>query len=524
MSNLGFQTIYRLLNAHPSVVCERVFLPDPGGKKFFPPGSTLLFSLESQRPLRDFDVVAFSLSFENDYPHILDLLSLGNIDPLAANRKESDPLIMAGGIAVTMNPEPVADFFDLFLLGEAEEVLSEFLEILFAQRRAGWNKDACLYDLQRSTAGAYVPKCYEVAYGETGPIASLRPRDPAFPPSIQKRWIRNLDAVVTDQAVISPETEFGDMFLTEVSRGCGRGCRFCAAGYLYRPPRFRRPEQLEASIARGLKRTNRIGLLGTSVSDHPDLIRLCRFILERKGKVAIGSLRLDQLKREVVATLKEGGIETVSLAPEAGSQRLRDFLRKGIDDHQVQEMAVSLLEAGLLQIRTYFMIGLPTETDDDITDLIDLVERLAQMAVKDGPRTIRFRRITVSINQFIPKPATPLQWCPLEHIREFRRKIRRIEAALRKNAAVRIHVESPRANYLQALFSLGDRRVGLMLLAQHRQQESWSQIFKEAPLHPDFWVYRPKALDEILPWDFIDHGTGKSHLVKEYQSALAYGP
>jgi len=524
MSNLGYQTIYRLLNEDPDIVCERVFLPDPGDEVFFSSGSLPLFSIESQRPLRDFDIVAFSLSFENDYPHILTLLEMGGIDPVAANRDMQDPLVVAGGIAVTMNPEPVADFFDFFLLGEAEEVLPECLRVLSEHRKQGRNREACLHALQASVPGVYVPSCYDVRYAKDGPIESFRPRHSEFPQKIIKRWVGNLNAFTTDQAIIAPDMALGNMFLTEVSRGCGRGCRFCAAGYLYRPPRFRRAGMLEASLLKGLEKVNRIGLLGTAVSDHPDLVRICRTILDRGGQVAVGSLRLDQLKGELIGILKEGGIETFSIAPEAGSQRLRDLIRKDIREEQIIEMAHALLEQGIINIRTYFMIGLPTETDDDIQALIDLVEKLSRITVKEGNHETRFRRVTISINQFIPKAATPLQWYPLDRIENARNKIRRIKASFQKQTSLRLQAESPRANYLQSLFSLGDRRVGQMLLACHRQGRNWSRTFKEAPLHPDFWVYRPKPLQEILPWDFIDHGVRKSHLVEEYQKTLEDAP
>ncbi len=524
MSNLGFQTIYRLLNADPDVVCERVFLPDPEDETFFSSGSLPIFSIESQRPLRDFDILAFSLSFENDYPNILTLLEMGNIPPVAAERGEGLPLVMAGGIAVTMNPEPVADFFDLFLLGEAEEALQEFLQAMIALQREGRGKKECLYKLQKSIAGVYVPQLYDVKYKQDGPIESFLPVDPLLPHKIEKRWVKDLNAFSTDQVIIAPDTELGSMYLTEVNRGCPRGCRFCAAGYLYRPSRFRDWHILEDSLKNGLEKVNRIGLLGTAVSDHPDLVRLCRRILDGGGKIAVGSLRLDQLNREVIQVLKDGGIETLSLAPEAGSQRLRDFIRKGIREDQVHDMAASLLELGIVNIRTYFMIGLPTETDADIQAIIDMMEKLARSAFKVADRETRFRRITVSINQFIPKPATPLQWYPMGKIEDARKKIRRIKMSFHKKTSVRLQAESPKMNYLQALLSLGDRRVGQIMLARHQQKANWSQAFKEAPLHPDFWVYRAKSLEEILPWDFIDHGVEKAYLAKEYRKTREFVP
>ncbi|MEI7638001.1 MAG: radical SAM protein, partial [Syntrophus sp. (in: bacteria)] len=332
MDSLGFQTVYSLLNQHPSVLCERVFLPDPGDEGFFAPGSLSLFSLESQRPLRDFDIIAFSISFENDYPNILKILDMARINLLSHERNESDPIIIGGGICVTMNPEPLADFFDLFLIGEAEEILPEFLSNLLRTRKAKDAKKDNLLRLQKNVPGVYVPSLYNVSYRADGPIEKMVPIDASLPRNIKKQWARDIQTFSTETVISSPDTDFGTMFLTEVSRGCSRSCRFCAAGYLYRPSRFRKRENLEKSIRRGLETGGKIGLLGTAVSDHPELIDICRYILSRQGKIGAGSFRLDQLTSPLLELLKEGGIETLALAPEAGSQRLRDLIRKGIQD------------------------------------------------------------------------------------------------------------------------------------------------------------------------------------------------
>jgi radical SAM superfamily enzyme YgiQ (UPF0313 family) len=311
------------------------------------------------------------------------------------------------------------------------------------------------------------------------------------------------------------------MFLTEVSRGCQRGCRFCAAGFVYRPARFRKPEILEQSIAEGLKRQKKIGLLGTAVSDHPDLILLCRSILEKKGKVSIGSLRVDRLNREMAKLLRETGVETISLAPEAGSQKLRDVINKGITESHIMGSVESLIENGISNIRLYFMVGLPTESTEDIDAIIDLSKRIKYHAIKHTAGKKKFRRITLSINQFIPKPATPFQWHSLEDTNLVRKKIRRINAALRKESSIKVIHDIPKWNYVQALLSLGDRLVGKILLTVHKNNGNWPRAFKEVNINPDFYVYRQKDLDEILPWDFIDHGISKEFLVKEYRKALS---
>jgi radical SAM superfamily enzyme YgiQ (UPF0313 family) len=259
---------------------------------------------------------------------------------------------------------------------------------------------------------------------------------------------------------------------------------------------------VEASLRRGLERAGRIGLVGTAVSDHPDLLRMCRYILERQGRIAVGSLRLDRLNREAIGLLKAGGVETLAIAPEAGSQRLRDMMGKGIDQGDIDATASALLEEGMENLRVYVMIGLPGETEEDVEALVEMVAGLARHSVSAGGRDRRFRRITVSVNQFIPKPVTPFQWEPLERPETVKRRLGRIRAAFRARGPVRIQAESLRGNYLQTLLSLGDRRVGGLLL-EHSRTGSWPAVFRAAPLSPDFWVYRRKPLDELLPWDFI---------------------
>lgn len=520
MSNLGFQTLYAIFNNHPSFLCERVFLPDPGDEVKFIPGSTPLFSLESQKPIADFDIIAFSVSFENDYPNILKILDMSRITILSRERKEEEPLIIGGGISVTLNPEPLADFFDLFILGEGEEAIPEFLDIFEESYNLNLSRNETLRRMQKEIEGAYVPGFYSVTHNSDGFIEAFEPTDSSFPERIKKRCVRDINAFNTEQSITTPDTEFGDMFLTEVSRGCRRGCRFCAAGFVYRPARFRKPEILEQSIAIGLESQKKIGLLGTAVSDHPDLISLCRLILEKEGKVSIGSLRLDRLNHEMVELLRETGVETISLAPEAGSQRLRDIINKGITESHIFNSVELLIENGILNIRLYFMVGLPTESTEDIDAIINLAKRIKYHAIKHTAGKKKFRRITLSINQFIPKPATPFQWQGLADTNLVRKSIRRINAALRKESSINVIHDIPKWNYIQALLSLGDRLVGKILLTVHKSNGNWPRAFKEVNINPDFYVYRQKDLDEILPWGFIDHGVSRKFLVEEYRKAL----
>ena len=511
MGNLGFQTVYALLNAYPDVVCERAFLPDPDELAEYRKSRTPLLSLESQRPLADFDLIAFSVSFESDYLHIPAIFSLAGIPPLAAGRGASHPLVMAGGAALFLNPEPVADFMDLICIGEGEPILPPIIEVL---NRGGERSDILM--AAAGMPGIYIPSLYEAEYqGER--LVAFRARAGA-PDRVERLWDREIDRRPTTSVILSPDAEFADMFLVEVSRGCPRGCRFCAAGFIYLPYRQRGIEAVKAEVERGLAERGKIGLVGAAVSDYRGIGELCRHILEHGGKVSVSSLRIDALDEGMIEVLKESGHKTVALAPEGGSQRLRDLINKNIDEEQILAACDRLIGRGMLNLKLYFIIGLPTETDADLEELIFLVTKIRERVIAAARAERRLGEVVLSVNPFVPKPFTPFQWRGMEEVKLLERKGKLLRDAFGRLSNVRLQMESPKDAYLQALLSRGDRRLATFLLMSE-ELGNWRKGAQGAGIDTDLLVYRDIPLDELLPWDFIAGGD-RERLVREYRRAF----
>jgi len=509
MSSLGYQTLYDLLNAMDHVVCERAFLPDGREGKTVQP-----VTVESGRPIASADIIAFSISFENDYPHILTILEQAGIPLRSGDRSNRHPLVIAGGVACFLNPEPIWAFIDCFLLGEAEGILPRFFQV-FEPRS---DKKELLKNMACKVPGAYVPTFYQVRYHANGTLAGFEPRDDV-PPKIKRVYLQDLDQVSTCSAVVTPHTTFERSFLIEVGRGCPHGCRFCSAGYIYRPPRFRPIDRLAQSIEQGTRLTDRIGLVGAAVSDLPDIEKLCDKFNDQNIRISFSSLRADRLTPGLLATLKKSNVKTATIAPEVGSERMRRVINKGITEDDVLTAATKLVENGIPNLKLYFMVGLPGETDEDIEAIIHLVKQIKHQFLASSRARRHIGTITVSLNSFVPKPATPFQWAPMDEMGTLKRKIKKIKTDLRKVANLRINSDVPRWAYIQAMFSRGDRKVADILLMAHANKGNWAQTLKTTPVNSDFYVLRERALDEILPWDFIDHGIKKSYLRKEYQRA-----
>jgi radical SAM family uncharacterized protein len=520
MSNLGFQTLYRILNADEDVVCERAFLPESEDLQEYRNTQTPLFSLESQKPLSSFDILAFSISFENDFLNVLTLLELAHIPLESRLRNGSYPWVMAGGVAVFLNPEPMSEFFDLFILGEAEEVMEEFLEVcrqtLSDKRKR--EKDDFLRNLG-NLEGVYVPKFFRVTYAENGKIEAMDPES-GFPRKVKRRWVPKLDQFPTRSILFTPDTEFKEMALVEVNRGCPRGCRFCAACYVYHPFRNRSLSFLESISKEALLKERRIGLTGTAVSDHPQLVPLCQSILSQQGGISLSSLRVDAVTSPLIQCLRKGEDRTVAIAPEAGSERLRKMLKKGYSEEEILKSIDILVENGLSQIKCYFLVGLPSETEEDVKEILSLAKRIRHQILSIQKNQKKRWRLVLSINPFIPKPATPFQWVPLEGVGELKKKLKLIQRGVQGEKGVEMIHDLPKWAYVQALLSRGDRRVGKMLMATHQCQGNWSQALRETSINADFYVYRKRDLDEIFPWDFIDHGISKEQLKEEYLKAM----
>ena len=510
MSNLGFQTIYRLLNGFEHIVCERAFLQENNQRKKHP-----LRTFESGESLTKADIIAFSLSFENDYPHILSILEAAGLALLSDQRSEHDPLVIAGGVACFLNPEPISAFIDCFLIGEAESILPHLIDVFEPKK----SKPLLLKKIARHVPGAYVPAFYRPAYSGDGTLSAFTPIAPV-PEKIERVFAEDLTAVSTHSAVITPNTTFDSSFLIEVGRGCPHGCRFCAAGFIYRPPRFRPISMLESRIQRGAAQASSIGLVGAAVSDLPGIRDLCRQFLNSDVRISFSSLRADRLAPELLAVLQKSKVKTATIAPEAGTQHLRDVINKGISEDDILNAACALVDNGIPNLRLYFMVGLPTETEADVDGIVTLGKRIKHHFLKSSRARKRIGEITISLNCFVPKPFTPFQWVGMQETKALKDKIKKIKSELRKVANIRVHADVPRWAYLQALFSRGDRRVADILVLAHTNNGNWAQTLKTTPINPDFYVQRQRNFSEFLPWDFIDHRIKKSFLWKEYQKAL----
>ena len=517
MSNLGFQTIYRLFNNEDDIVCERFFLPPKQELAEMSAAKTPLLTLESQTPVGDFDVVAFSVSFEWDYVNVLTLLRLAGIPSYAAERSPCHPLIVVGGAVTFVNPEPLAPFADVIAAGEGEVLVPGLRRAV-----AGASDRQDLLRLLATERGFYIPSFYEPHYAADGTLAgySVRPGIDA-PLPVKKAALKVTDAVDPPATgIFTPDTEFGSRFLIEVVRGCANLCRFCWAGYNYLPVRaFPTGRILE--LARNARtHSSRVGLVSIALCDHPDIERILAGLLEMGYAISPASLRLDDLTHSIVRVLRESGERTITIAPETGSDRLRRVINKTVTNDEILDRADLIFAEGIENLKLYYMIGLPTETDDDLVAIRDLTLQIRERMMKYARPKGQIGRIIGSVNPLIPKPGTAYQWLPMEDPVIVDRKIKRLRSLTSDIDNVFFNIKSERHSYYQALLSLGDRRVAPAIAAAERNGQNWRAAVQEAGIDGDFYIFRDRTADAMLPWDIIDGGMKRTFFEAEFAKSL----
>jgi radical SAM superfamily enzyme YgiQ (UPF0313 family) len=506
MSNLGYQTLYYLLNGLPGVRCERAFMPEPEAR-FAPP----LCSLESETPLGNFDVLAFSLSFDLDAVNIPRMLLMAGV-PIFTRERAGRPLVIAGGIVPMFNPEPLAELVEAFVIGEAEEILPALIEALVEAVGGNATTEESLKRLAH-LPGVYVPSLYEAKYNDDGTLAAFAPKAGA-PEKITRLCVKQLEDYPCHSRVLTQETEFGGLFLVEVSRGCGRGCKFCVTGHTYRPLRHRAADQVIAAALAGLEFRPTIGLIGAAVSDHPDIEKICQEIMRAGGQISPASVRADSLTPMLLNALAASGARTLTIAPEAGSERLRSSLRKGLTDDQILSGLSAAVKAGLKRLRLYFMLGLPGETEEDIQAIATLIKNARRQGAA---------HIAASICAFVPKPQTPFEREAMASVKVIRQRMSLLKRLLAGERNIKLEFESPSISLIQAVISRGDRRLGRVLarlaeafmrdLEQSPQSAeiwpearlgAWRQALAAEGLLADGYAGRVRSPQELLPWRFID--------------------
>ena len=520
MSNLGLHIIYEEINLRNDSVCERIFLPEKKELEAYDKTKTPLMSVETQRPMHQFDVVAFDVTFEMDYFNIPLMLRHGRVPIMGKDRTEFDPIVIAGGPCATFNPEPFADFIDAFIIGEGEGIVSRVLDIIRDGKLEGLDRHAILRQLA-DVSGVYVPSLYVPIYSEDGAFKGYDIAE-GVPKTIKRHF--ELLTSGGETVVATNYTEFGAMYIIEVARGCGRHCRFCMAGYCFRVPRVRPLDILKEGVDRAEKLGKKVGLMGAAISDYPEVDELVNYIRSKDMRYSCASLRADSLTQAVVDGLADSGQKTITIAPETGSERLRRVINKGISEAHLQNAATLSAKSGIQHMRLYIMIGLPTETDEDIEAIVGLAERTQAHMAEVGCKG----RLTLSINPFIPKPFTPFQWMAMDNQKTVEKKLQYIKKSLQKNRRIEVLVESPKEAYIQGVLARGDRRLGAVLAAcaADRGSKSFKAEMKAAGLDMDEMNYRERSFDEFLPWSHLDMGMDDGYLEMEWKRSVdeAYTP
>ena len=537
MSHLGLKILYSLINQDESCYAERVYAPWVDFEEIMRKYHIPLYSLETKSPLKEFDVLGFSLQYELSYTNILNMLDLAGIDPLAKNRGNDDPIIQAGG-PCAVNPEPLADFVDLFQLGEGEEIMMEMLRLHQKHKAMGFDKKAFLRDAAK-IPGIYVPSLYDVTYKEDGTIAAVTPKDDA-PKTVRKRIIEDLNAVYYPETFVVPYTEvIHDRAVLEVMRGCIRGCRFCQAGFIYRPMRAKDPDLLCRQGKDLCESTgyDEMSVSSLSTSDHPKVEEMLSKIISytegEKISLSLPSLRVDNFSESLLEKINRVRKTGLTFAPEAGTQRLRDVINKNVTEDEVMETCKIAFLGGYTSVKLYFMLGLPTETLEDVKGIVSLAERIVDLyySLKDRPKG-KAPSVSVSVSTFVPKPFTPFQWCAQDDYPTIVQKQKAlVETVKSKKVSISWHDVS--TSVLEGVVSRGDRRLGKAIYNAWKSGcrfdswdecfhfEKWKQALADAGLTIEEYANRVRKEDEILPWDHIDVGVRKDFFLSEWEKAKA---
>jgi radical SAM superfamily enzyme YgiQ (UPF0313 family) len=515
MANLGFQVVYRNLNSRTDFSAERFFVPDATDKAHSP---DVPRSEESDRPLRDFPLIAFSVPFENDYPAVPRMLLAAGIPPLQRDRSHTDPLVIAGGISVSLNPEPLAPFVDLCFIGEVDDdpdsagsVLFSVLAKTLSSSSASSFRRKDFLRLFRSVPSVYVPSAYTFVGGDDGTIREIVPES-GFPERVRAAKRISRESTVPVSVLFSPEAEFRETLLVEVNRGCGRRCRFCAGGWVHHPVRYAPYARIRPAVLRAIQDNRTVGLIGSDLAGHPELEDMLTDIVDSGGRFSLSSIRPEGLTPRIIELLARTGQKTATLAPEVASPRMKKVIGKEILSETFYELVEKLVSAGIPNVRFYFMVGLPTETQEDVLAIADFVRVARGVFVQASRSRGRIGRIGVQLNPFVPKPWTPFQWAAMFPRKELDARLRLLTRELRKEPNVVVRPESGLEAVMQGLLSRGDRRIEGAILHAAIQDRRWRNSFKKESESTALYVYRERFSDEIFPWDVMDHGISKEKL------------
>ncbi|TEB12758.1 hypothetical protein Pmgp_00733 [Pelotomaculum propionicicum] len=535
MSHLGLQILYGIVNSRPDALMERVFAPWPDMAEKMREHEIPLFALESKRPLRDFDVVAFTLQYELSFSNILYMLDLAGIPLLSASRSEEYPLVIAGG-PCAFNPEPIADFIDLFVIGEGEEVINELLDAVAGGKRDKLSRKELLRKAVE-IQGVYVPSLYLVHYGEDGAFLRVEPADSSVPARVKKRVVKDFDQVSFPTSPVVPSTEVvHDRMMIEVLRGCTRGCRFCQAGMIYRPVREKERGTVLRQARELVRNTgyDELSLVSLSTSDYTPVQEVVKSLLDEHAaggvSLSLPSLRADQFSVDLAKEVQRVRRSSLTFAPEAGTQRLRDVINKGVTEEDLLAAAGAAFREGWLAVKLYFMIGLPTETDEDLDGINRLAREVLSLGRKAGVPRGRLK-VTVSVSSFVPKAHTAFQWEPQAPFEALKERQAYLSGKVR-DRGLTLNYHDAGASFIEAVFARGDRRLGQVLSkafelgckfdgwTEYFNLEKWLEAFKSAGLDPAWYAYRSYGYDDALPWDHIDPGISKRYLAREHQRAM----